>query len=151
MQLSLLSQVGARVRSLDSGAGVTQVLKLGLWFWRVSWWCVRKQSVFENASLISCVTWPLDVLVDPTALREDVFHLLASKRLVGWWRTSFSTYGEALNAWLAPLAIQRENLPGVYTGGSGMPFVARFLECLRMDVDDGACNLVISMASRDFW
>ena len=48
---------------------------------------------------------------------KDVLHLLGSKRLVRWWRTSFENYGEALEAWLAPLAVQREAMPGVYTGG----------------------------------
>eukprot|EP00913_Durusdinium_trenchii_P013808 g12965.t3 len=51
---------------------------------------------------------------------KDVLHLLGSKRLVRWWRTSFENYGEALEAWLAPLAVQREAMPGVYTGRSGV-------------------------------
>eukprot|EP00435_Cladocopium_sp_Y103_P061333 s1634_g23.t1 len=49
-------------------------------------------------------------------LTQDVFHLLASNRMLRWLRTEQLTFGEAVNAWLAPLAIQRENIPGIYTG-----------------------------------
>lgn len=48
-------------------------------------------------------------------LTQDVFHLLASHRMLRWLRTEL-TFGDAVNAWLAPLAIQRENIPGIYTG-----------------------------------
>ena len=52
-------------------------------------------------------------------LTQDVFHLLASHRMLRWLRTEL-TFGDAVNAWLAPLAIQRENIPGIYTGrGTG--------------------------------
>ena len=63
-------------------------------------------------------------------LTQDVFHLLASSRLVRWLRTDDGDgYGQALNAWLAPLAIQKEMLPGVYTGRAGDLFAVavRFL------------------------
>eukprot|EP00439_Symbiodinium_sp_Y106_P036082 s3343_g4.t1 len=51
------------------------------------------------------------------ALSQDVFHLLASKRMVKRLRTDLEGGpGAAVSAWLEPLALHRESMPGVYTG-----------------------------------
>ncbi|CAE8723402.1 unnamed protein product [Polarella glacialis] len=53
------------------------------------------------------------------AMTQDVYHLLASHRVARWLRTDFeggNGMATALNAWLAPLELQRAELPGVYTG-----------------------------------
>lgn len=66
------------------------------------------------------------------ALSFDVKHLLASPRVSRWLRTDLphtddlhSSADTALNAWLAPLDVQRMTLQGVFTGwggaGSGCP------------------------------
>ena len=68
---------------------------------------------------VLCLTF-LRLSPELLILTQDVFHLLASHRMLRWLRTEQLTFGEAVNAWLAPLAIQRENIPGIYTGsGTG--------------------------------
>ncbi|CAJ1407041.1 unnamed protein product [Effrenium voratum] len=78
--------------------------------------------------------WTSNVLSpELVVLTQDVFHLLASSRLVRWLRTDDGDgYGQALNAWLAPLAIQKEMLPGVYTGQVGCPLDASVLHPVEL-------------------
>ncbi|CAK0852600.1 unnamed protein product [Prorocentrum cordatum] len=52
------------------------------------------------------------------AVTRDVHHLLASHRVSPWLRTDLKggDAAAALNAWLAPLTVERALLPGVYRG-----------------------------------
>lgn len=78
---------------------------------------VEQQS--ENAAERTVIgAWtPKGLVPELVVLTQDVFHLLASPRVVRWLRSEGS-YGEALDAWLSPLAVRREQLTGVYTGAA---------------------------------
>lgn len=55
------------------------------------------------------------------AMSFDMKHLLASPRVFRWLRTDVGdgSAAVALNAWLAPLQIRRDSVPGVHVGWAG--------------------------------
>lgn len=75
----------------------------------------KVETAWENAASRTVLgKWTDQGLVpDFFVMTQDVFHLLASKRVVRWLRTTEVDFATAINAWLAPLAIQRENIQGI--------------------------------------
>jgi len=89
-------------------------------------WQQMPLSLTPSGQPVRSEAQPLWLLPQLFAMTRDVHHLLTSHRVLRWLQTegfdsgnvADSGLASALNAWLAPLAMQRVSLPGVHVASS---------------------------------